>query len=52
MTRKIVLVTVGTRPEAIKMAPVIQALGDRPERLTIIENSHDAALLAVRAFAA
>ena len=26
MTRKTVLVTVGTRPEAIKMAPVIQAL--------------------------
>ena len=44
MTRKTVLVTVGTRPEAIKMAPVIQALGDRPERLTIIDKAPDAAL--------
>ena len=31
MTRKTVLVTVGTRPEAIKMAPVIQALKSDPD---------------------
>ena len=30
MTRKTVLVTVGTRPEAIKMAPVIRALRADP----------------------
>ena len=39
----------GFEPEP---APVIQALGDRPERLTIIDKAPDAALSAVRTFAA
>ncbi|QYF87092.1 threonine synthase [Brevundimonas sp. PAMC22021] len=39
----------GFEPEP---APVIQALGDRPERLTIIDKAPDAALSAVRAFTA
>ena len=32
-------------------APVIRALGDRPERLTVIENTPEAALAAVKGFA-
>ena len=39
----------GVEPEP---APVIRALGDRPERLTIIDGSPDAARAAVRAFIA
>jgi threonine synthase len=38
----------GFEPEA---APVIRALGDQPERLTIIENTAEAALAAVKGFA-
>lgn len=38
----------GFEPEA---APVIRALGDQPERLTIIDNTAEAALAAVRGFA-
>lgn len=37
----------GFEPEP---APVIRALGDRPERLTIIDNAPEAALAAVKAF--
>ncbi|WP_292084000.1 MULTISPECIES: threonine synthase [unclassified Brevundimonas] len=38
----------GFEPEA---APVIRALGDQPERLTIIDNTAEAALAAVKGFA-
>ena len=38
----------GFEPEP---APVIRALGDQPERLTIIDNTADAALAAVKGFA-
>jgi threonine synthase len=38
----------GFQPEP---APVIRALGDQPERLTIIDNSAEAALTAVKGFA-
>ena len=31
-------------------APVIRALGDQPERLTIIDNTAEAALAAVKGF--
>lgn len=39
---------IGAEPEP---APVIRALGDRPERLTVIENTPEAALAAVKGFA-
>ncbi len=39
----------GFEPEP---APVIRALGDQPERLTIIDNTAEAALAAVKGFAA
>ncbi|MNH98001.1 Threonine synthase [compost metagenome] len=39
----------GFEPEP---APVIHALGDQPERLTIIDNTAEAALAAVKGFAA
>ncbi|WEK58433.1 MAG: threonine synthase [Candidatus Brevundimonas phytovorans] len=39
----------GFQPEA---APVIRALGDQPERLTIIDNTAEAALAAVKGFTA
>jgi threonine synthase len=39
---------IGVEPEP---APVIRALGDRPERLTVIENTPEAALAAVKGFA-
>ena len=39
----------GFQPEA---APVIRALGDQPERLTVIDNTAQAALAAVKGFAA
>jgi len=39
----------GFEPEA---APVIRALGDQPERLTIIDNTAEAALAAVKGFTA
>ena len=38
----------GFEPES---APVIRALGDQPERLTIIDNTAEAALAAVKGFA-
>ncbi|MNY00909.1 threonine synthase [compost metagenome] len=38
----------GFEPEP---APVIRALGDQPERLTIIDNTAEAALAAVKGFA-
>ena len=38
----------GFEPEP---APVIRALGDRPERLTVIDNTAEAALAAVKGFA-
>ena len=38
----------GFQPEP---APVIRALGDQPERLTIIDNTAEAALAAVKGFA-
>ncbi|MFN7133944.1 MAG: UDP-N-acetylglucosamine 2-epimerase, partial [Myxococcales bacterium] len=36
MRRSKVLVAVGTRPEAIKMAPVVRALRARPERFETV----------------
>ncbi len=39
---------IGVEPEP---APVIRALSDRPERLTVIENTPEAALAAVKGFA-
>ena len=38
----------GVEPEP---APVIRALGDQPERLTVIDNTAEAALAAVKSFA-
>ncbi len=42
---KTVLIAMGTRPEAIKMAPVIKALEADPGLEPIVENDHHGFLL-------
>ena len=37
--RKIVLIVAGTRPECIKLAPVVRALADHPDLSTLLVNS-------------
>src|ERR1700674_4765546 len=44
---KVVLLVAGTRPDCIKLAPVVRALADHPELSTLLVNSGQHAL-AVR----
>ena len=49
---KRILVFVGTRPEAIKMAPVIKALGERPDiSLDVMTENQTLASLSSKLFA-
>ena len=44
---KVILIIAGTRPECIKLAPIVRALTDHPELSTVLVNSGQHAL-AVR----